>query len=58
MAAETNLTDEYREKASDCRRFAEQSADPEQKAFWLRAAEEWIKLADLSQARHGSDKAT
>jgi hypothetical protein len=48
-----NRTDEYRQKAEDCRRFAEQSANPEQKAFWLHAAEDWIKLADLSQATHG-----
>ena len=50
-------TEEYRQKAETCRRFEEQSDKPEQKAFWLRAAEEWISLADLSnaQARQSSD---
>jgi hypothetical protein len=48
----------YRQKAEDCRRFAEQSDKPEQKAFWLDAAEEWVKLADLSdaQVRQSSDE--
>jgi hypothetical protein len=51
--------EEYRQKAEQCLRFADQSDKPEQKAFWLDAAEEWVKLADLSdaQARLSSDEA-
>lgn len=43
--------DEYRKKAEDCLRYAEQSADSALKAIWLRLAESWRKLARRVESR-------
>ncbi len=34
-----------RREAEECRALAEQSSDPNERAKWLRLAEEWEKLA-------------
>ena len=36
---------EYLAKAEECRREASRAAHPEEKAGWLRMAEEWLKLS-------------
>jgi hypothetical protein len=37
--------DEFRKQAEDARQMAARSIKKEDKAFWLRLAEDWIKLA-------------
>ncbi len=37
--------DEFRKQATDAREMAARSLKQEDKAFWLRLAEDWIKLA-------------
>jgi hypothetical protein len=37
--------DEFRKQAEEARQMAVRSLKQEDKAFWLRLAEEWIKLA-------------
>jgi hypothetical protein len=42
---------EYLGKAEDCRREAGRAAHADEKAAWLRMAEEWLKLSrDAKQA--------
>jgi hypothetical protein len=36
--------DEYRKQAEDARQMAARSLKEEDKAFWLRLAEDWLKL--------------
>jgi hypothetical protein len=42
--------DEYRLKAEDCVRFAEQSGSVVTRAIWLKLAEGWRKLANRAEA--------
>jgi hypothetical protein len=47
---------EFRKQAEDARQMATQSVNQEDKAFWLRLAEDWIKLAqdaDKNAKRQG-----
>jgi hypothetical protein len=37
--------DEFRKQANDAREMATRALKQEDKAFWLRVAEDWIKLA-------------
>jgi hypothetical protein len=37
--------DEFRKQAEDCRALAARAIKPIEKAFWLRRAEDWLKLA-------------
>ena len=37
---------QYRDNAKTCRRLADATKDPEQKANWLMIAAEWNRLAD------------
>jgi hypothetical protein len=39
-------TDEYRKQAEDARQFASRALKAEDKAFWLRLADDWQKLAE------------
>jgi hypothetical protein len=48
------LTDanEFRKQAEEARQMAARSLKQEDKAFWLRMAEDWIKLAQEADAGH------
>jgi hypothetical protein len=37
--------DEFRKQAEECRQLAGTAIKPVDKAFWLRLAEDWLKLA-------------
>jgi hypothetical protein len=37
--------DEFRKQAEECRQLAATAIKPKDKAFWLRLAEDWLKLA-------------
>ena len=46
---------EFRKQAEEARQMAARSAKQEDKAFWLRLAEDWLKLAqdaDKNANRH------
>jgi len=43
--AKMSTSDEFREKAEECRLQSEKAASPRDKAVWLRIAESWLKLA-------------
>jgi hypothetical protein len=36
---------EFRQHAEECRQLARTARKPEDQAFWLRLAEDWLKLA-------------
>jgi hypothetical protein len=36
---------EVRKRAEECHRLAAAVSDPRAKAFWLRSAEDWMKVA-------------
>ena len=38
--------DTYREWAAECRQSADRAARPQDEAFWLRWADDWMKLAE------------
>jgi hypothetical protein len=40
-----STTDECRKHAEDCRALAARAIKAADKAFWLRLAEDWLKLA-------------
>jgi hypothetical protein len=40
---------EFRERAEECHRLATAVSDPRAKAFWLRSAEDWMKVAAASE---------
>jgi hypothetical protein len=46
----TDSADEYRKKADECREQAERSISPIDKSAWLRIAEQWLKLAQETDA--------
>jgi hypothetical protein len=50
LAQGTVLSDEFRKLAEDCRQLAASERKQVDKAFWLRLAEDWLKLAQ------GADK--
>ena len=39
------VADDFRKQAEEARQMAARSLKQEDKAFWLRLAEDWIKLA-------------
>ena len=41
---------QYRDNAKTCRRLADTTKDPEQKANWLMIAAEWKRLADATRS--------
>ena len=43
--------DEYRRQAENARKMADRTARTEDKAFWLRMAEDWAKLALTADER-------
>jgi hypothetical protein len=51
----TDLTDEYREKAKQCRRMADQVASPVDKEMWLQLSADWSVMASVRE-RFGTDR--
>jgi hypothetical protein len=45
--------DDFRKQAQDARQMALRSLKQEDKAFWLRLAEDWIKLAQEADKNSG-----
>ena len=47
VPGQTGLTkvEDYRARADECERMAAEARDPDAKRWFLRAAEEWRKLA-------------
>ena len=43
--------DEFRAKAKECRQLASLAPKDDDKAFWLRPAEDWLRLLGLVQNR-------
>jgi len=43
--------DGYRKQAEECRELAATVYLPEEKAFWLRLAEDWMRVAALVRER-------
>jgi hypothetical protein len=41
----------FRKEAEECRQLASTSKKPEDKVFWLRLAEDWLKLAQQVENR-------
>jgi hypothetical protein len=57
--ANVSDADGFRKQAEDARQMASRSVKQEDKAFWLRLAEDWITLAqeaDKHADRQGSSK--
>jgi hypothetical protein len=51
----SSLADDYRQKAAECLRLAQERADPASKAMLLAMAQEWLELADRHAAEEGRD---
>jgi hypothetical protein len=45
----TGQAREYREKAENCRRMADQVVSPIDKEMWLQLAADWLQLASLRE---------
>ena len=43
----------FRKQAEECRQQAEKAVSPLDKESWLRAAGDWIKLAQSAEERRG-----
>lgn len=43
--ADMSDPDEFRKQGEECRQLAGTAIKPVDKAFWLRLAEDWLKLA-------------
>jgi hypothetical protein len=41
----TGYADDFRKQAEECRQLANTALKAVDKAFWLRLAEDWLKLA-------------
>jgi hypothetical protein len=48
-----SAADDYRKQAEDCRSFAATAVKATDKAFWLRLAEDWLKLAQEADQPKG-----
>jgi hypothetical protein len=40
---------EFRKRAEECHRLAAAVSDPRAKVFWVRSAEDWMKVAAASE---------
>jgi hypothetical protein len=49
-----NDADQFRKEAKEARQMADSATIPEDKAFWLHIAEEWLKLAQEADSPKGS----
>jgi hypothetical protein len=43
-------SDDFRKNAGECRLFASKALSPEEKAQWLKLADEWTRMADAARA--------
>jgi hypothetical protein len=43
-----DYTDQFRKQAEECRQLAAMMQNADNKAFWLRLAEEWTKLVEVA----------
>jgi hypothetical protein len=48
LEAVSDFLDQFRKQAEECRKLAALVPLAEDKAFWLRLAEEWEKLAQVA----------
>jgi hypothetical protein len=48
--------DQWRRRAHECRQLAALTMRAEDKAFWLRLAEDWARLAELADEFPKTDK--
>jgi hypothetical protein len=42
-----DYTDQYQMQAEECRRLADLSPNVGDKSFWLRLAEDWLRLVEV-----------
>lgn len=49
-------SDEFRKQAREARETAARSQKQEDKAFWLRLAEDWLKLAQQADENEKREK--
>jgi hypothetical protein len=49
--------DEFRKRAGECRRLAAMVPDDFDEAFWLRLAEDWMKIAAEAEKARKPDGA-
>jgi hypothetical protein len=42
---------DFRRNAEECRSLASKTTHPEEKAQWLKLAEEWTRMADATASR-------
>jgi hypothetical protein len=43
--------DECDKRAEECRKLATIVSDPDDKAFWLRIAEDWLRVASVARQK-------
>jgi hypothetical protein len=49
------LADQYRKRAAECIRMAEQSINADDKAMLLQMADTWLRLADKAEDRENPE---
>ena len=42
--------EQFLANAAECRRLAEQASSPEYKERWLKIADDWVRLAEATEA--------
>jgi hypothetical protein len=43
--------DQFRVRAEECRKLADMAPKANDKAFWLRLSEDWLRLAEVGAER-------
>ena len=46
-----NIADEFRKNDAECRAIAAKTRDPQEKAQWLKLADEWLRMAQAAHSR-------
>jgi hypothetical protein len=46
-----NTADEFRKNAAECRALADGTSNPQEKAQWLKLADEWLRMAQSAHSR-------
>jgi hypothetical protein len=44
-------SEEYRRNADECHSLARQTKNPQEKAQWLKLADQWTRMADAAHVR-------